>query len=110
MFAIANNGYMSKHTDMDAVRQRLNDAIAKSNKSQRQILLDAGLGTSFLHGMLIEGKDPKITSLMKLCDSIGVSLMWVLYGLDASPEVEQILGALSQNPEKLPHLLALLEQ
>ena len=72
-------------------RARLSEAVAKSEKSGRQVSLEAGLGAGYLHSILKEGKDPTVSNLMKVCEKLGVSLWAILYGADLTAEDEELL-------------------
>lgn len=94
-----------------AWRNRLLAAIKASGKSQRDISLSSGLGAGYVNSLLKEGKDPTIDNLMKVCQTIGVSLSHILYGYQLSPETEEILSLLEQStPGERSGLLTLLRE
>lgn len=95
---------------IDAMRSRISTALAEKNISKRQASLDAGLGPGYLHSILDEGKEPTVTKLAQVCNSIGVSLAYVLYGAEISPEVEQLISLIDENPQKRDAILALLQK
>lgn len=90
-------------------RDRLADALKSSGKSKRKVSLAAGMGPGYLHSILVEGKDPTIPNLSAICDQLGVSMTFILYGFEMSAANEQILRKLeSLSPEKQEGLLKLI--
>ena len=90
-------------------KERLAAAIEADSRSDRALSMESGNGKGYVHSILKEGKDPSVTNLTRLCDTLGVSLTHILYGFDITPETEKLLRAVGQHPETLPHLLAILE-
>lgn len=91
-------------------RDRLAAVLEKSGKSKRAVSLGAGLGHGYMHGILVEGKDPSIDNLVALCRELGVSLSYVLYGVDISSETEAIIRELERaSPERRKALLEFLK-
>lgn len=95
---------------LDSMRQRLAAKLEEKNIPMRTAGVNAGLGMSYVSGILKEGKDPQVTKLAKLCDANGISLTWVLYGIDITPESEKLLKLFESEPEKRDSILALLSQ
>lgn len=91
-------------------RARLEAAILDSGKSMRAICIEAGLGNSYLHGVLRSGKDPTIDRLMAVCEAIPADPMHILLGLDASPGDMKILRALQTNPARRNAILELISE
>ncbi|TMV68149.1 XRE family transcriptional regulator [Thioclava sp. BHET1] len=89
-------------------RARLSDAVAKSGRSKRSISLEAGLGAGYVHSILTEGKDPTINKLVEVCNAIGASVSYILYGVEVMPEDAEILRALQSDPITRDAVLALL--
>lgn len=89
-------------------RTRLEEAITKSGKSRRAISIAAGRGPGYIHSLLKEGKDPTVDNLMQVCEVIGVSLSHVLYGVEISPETEEVLSLLEKNPGAREGILQIL--
>lgn len=90
-------------------RERLAAAVAASGKSKRAISLAAGMAPGYLYGILSEGKDPTVTNLMKICDEIGASMSFILYGFDISGDLEEILTLLqNSSPAARAGLLQML--
>jgi len=80
----------------DAWRDRLAKAVKDSGKSPRAVSLEAGRAHGYVFSLLNEGKDPTVQNLSAVCRVIGVSLPYVLYGQDITPEGEEILGLVSE--------------
>lgn len=74
----------------------------------REVSLAAGAGAGYLHSILKEGKDPGIERLSAICDQIGVSLPYILYGINITPEDEKIVAAAQRSPQLRAAVLALL--
>jgi len=90
-------------------RNRLTKAVEDSGKSKRSISLASGNGPGYLHSILKDGKDPTIENLLSICENIGVSAVYVLYGYDVGKEEEELLEALRANPSKRSAILSLLQ-
>ncbi|TIM14486.1 MAG: helix-turn-helix transcriptional regulator [Mesorhizobium sp.] len=78
----------------DDWRERLATALKESGKSKREVSLAANMGPGYVHSLLAEGKDPTVQNLIKVCDQIGVSLSFILYGYELTAENEEILRLL----------------
>lgn len=83
-------------------------AFIDSGKSKREVSLAAGKGPGYLHSILKEGKDPGIENLIAICEKIDVSVIYVLYGMRITPQEEQLLTAIRDNPEKRKAIFSLL--
>lgn len=92
----------------DAWRTRLAGAIQDSGKSARAVSMAAGAGPGYVHSILKEGKDPTVEKLMAVCAAIPVSVIYVLYGVEAAPADVAILKALQENPAARDGILAIL--
>jgi transcriptional regulator with XRE-family HTH domain len=77
-----------------AWRNRLAAALKDSGKSMREVSLAAGMGPGYVHSLLSDGKDPTIHNLIKVCDVVGKSLSFILYGYELTAENEEILRLL----------------
>ncbi|CCM77100.1 helix-turn-helix domain-containing protein [Rhizobium mesoamericanum] len=91
-------------------RARLEDAIEKSGKSKREISLGAGKGPGYVHSILKEGKDPTIDNLIAICRVLDVTLTQVLYGVQMSPETQEILSLIETNPNMRSGILQILRE
>jgi hypothetical protein len=77
-------------------RERLARAAEKSGRSLRDISLKAGMGAGYLHGILVEEKDPTIGNMLKIADQIGVSLSHIIYGIELGADEERLLRFYAQ--------------
>lgn len=89
-------------------RVRLEDAINKSGRSKRELSLAAGKGPGYLFSILSEGKDPTIDNLIAICAALNVSLSKILYGIEISPQTEEILSLIEDNPKSRDGILQIL--
>lgn len=99
---------------MDAIksetwRDRLEAAVAKDGRSQRKISLAAGQGHGYVNSLLREGKDPTVDNIASVCDELGVSLTWLLLGVEMSQETEKILRLLEARPGSRKGILQILQ-
>lgn len=95
----------------DAWRERLATALKESGKSKREVSLAAGMGPGYVHSILAEGKDPTVQNLIKVCDELGVSLSFILYGYELTAENEEILRLLkAATPGEREGLLKILRE
>lgn len=93
----------------DGWRKRIRTAIEDSGKSYREVSVAAGLGVNFVSEMLSSGKDPGASKLSKLCTTLGLSLTYVLTGVEMSAEDEEFLQLVSDLPDQeRAHLLGML--
>lgn len=99
---------MSSDFDIDAMRQRLDEALEKKGLSMRAASLKADLGPGFAHSIIKDGKEPTVTKLAALCEAAEISLSYILYGVKLSPETEKLIALIEANPEKRDGILALL--
>lgn len=90
-------------------RSRLAEAIVAKQMSKRSVSLAAGQGPGYVHSILSEGKDPSVANLEAVCRAVGVSLQFVLYGYEISPETERLLRLMEDHPESRDGILKILE-
>jgi transcriptional regulator with XRE-family HTH domain len=81
-------------------RERLQQAYTATGESMRAISLRAGISHNYLYTILVKGQEPSITSMMKLADALGVTLSWLLYGIEIGAQEERLLRLYSQLPER----------
>jgi transcriptional regulator with XRE-family HTH domain len=92
-------------------RQRLKAAIAQSERSARAISIEAGMSPGYVHGILNEGKDPTLTSLLALCDVLGVTLPYIVHGYALNHGTEALLKLWTQlSPEAQRAVVADLDR
>lgn len=105
----ADNIYgMKASYDPKAMAARLEEALHEKRISMRKASLDAGFSETFVHGIVKLGRDPGVQNLTTLCDSLGLSAAYIIFGYDVSPEVERFLQFFQENPAKREALLELL--
>jgi transcriptional regulator with XRE-family HTH domain len=92
----------------DDMRTRLKQALAVKNKTMRAASMGAGQGESYLAGVITNGRDPQLSRLIAVCDYLEVSLSWVLYGYDLPQGSEEIFQLLSESPDRVENIAALL--
>lgn len=100
---------MTNGFDIDAMRQRLLKSLKDKGLSQREVSLKSGNGPGYIHSITAEGKVPKVTNLAEVCDAAGLSLTYVMFGHEMSPELEELMSRVEAKPEKLASLLDLLK-
>jgi transcriptional regulator with XRE-family HTH domain len=90
-------------------RKRLAAAVKDSGRSARDISLAAGLAHGYVHSLLgKEQKDPSVQNLQRVCDELGVSLSYIWFGFDMTPEAEEFLRHFeAASPERRRAMLAL---
>lgn len=89
-------------------RARLEDAVKKSGRSMRDISLAAKKGPGYVFSILREGKDPTIDNMMAICGALNVSLTKILFGVPMSPETQEILSLIEDNPSVRDGILQIL--
>ncbi|WP_153003601.1 hypothetical protein [Aureimonas ureilytica] len=90
-------------------RDRLLSLIDADERSDRALSTAAGLGPNYIQQMRDRGTSPNITQTEKLCAVLGVSLIYVLTGMQMDREGEEFLAlAATRSPEERRHLLELL--
>lgn len=99
---------MGNTNETDQIRLRLEEAQKKKGYSMRRTALESGLSETTVYGILKQGKDPRATTLLKICDTLGVSVSWVLLGDNPNPDSDEILRHLQENPSKRDAILSLL--
>jgi transcriptional regulator with XRE-family HTH domain len=91
-------------------RKRLDAAVKQSGKSAREISLAAGRAHGYVYSLLNENKDPTISNLASVCEVIGVSVPYILHGVDITPAQADLLELLrSADPETIQSVRQLLK-
>ena len=106
--AFADIAAMDTAFDFNAMRDRLRAGLEAKGLSMRSVSLKSGNAAGYVQGIIKDGKEPTITNLAAVCDAAGLSLTYVLYGLTVSPETEDLMRKLEDNPEKRDSIIALL--
>lgn len=89
-------------------RQRLSAAIDESGKSMNAVSSQAELAPNYVHGILKLNKEPTLDRLLRVCDAVPVSAVWIIHGHEVRPEDEALLRLLHQHPDARQAILALL--
>lgn len=105
---LLNTPHMENGFDIDAMRGRLSQSLDEKGLSMRKVSIDSGNGPGYVHSILNEGKIPKVTSLDSVCRAAGISLTYVMFGHEITPQVEALMSRVQGRPDKLASLLALL--
>lgn len=103
---------MSVAYDSEKMRDRLRDVLREQKAqgvSQREVAKRAGLGHGYLTSVLTEGKEPSVAHLASVCDALNISLGWLLFGYQMSPETERLILLIERNPTRRDGILALLD-
>lgn len=98
-----------KPLDMAAVRQRLDEEVTRQRRSRKEVSTAAGLSEGYLHNILTREQIPTVDKLDAICRSLGVSLPWIMYGVELPADYAEIFQLLEKNPKKFYALLALIE-
>lgn len=90
-------------------RRRLAEAVDRSGRSWASVSEAAGLSRNYLGSVLRDGGEPTIPKLFAVCRAIGVSPVFVLYGIDTAPETLELLRLIEAHPDRRDAILALLQ-
>jgi transcriptional regulator with XRE-family HTH domain len=90
-------------------RQRLESALVEKERSKREVSLAADLGPGYVHSILKEGKDPTVDNLMKVAAALGVSPIWLIFGIEVSQDADDLLALWGRaQPETRQGILSIL--
>ena len=90
-------------------RERLEEAMTQRKLSMRALSLEAGLGPSYVSGLLKERNEPTIENMLALCKVLDISASWLISGVNITPPRERILRFLVENPNAEAAILDLLQ-
>ncbi|UWQ77376.1 helix-turn-helix domain-containing protein [Leisingera sp. M658] len=93
----------------DDMRQRILDEIERQGRSQADVVEKARLGHGYLTNILKRGQMPSVDKLHALCDELGVSVAWVMYGVEMPADFDRVFDLMQRDPKKFYAVLALLE-
>jgi transcriptional regulator with XRE-family HTH domain len=79
-------------------RKRLAASVKADGRSLREISLAAGLGHNYLHTVLKVGKEPRISQIGKLAETLGVSISWLMEGIEIDPDSARLLRIWAKYP------------
>ena len=100
---------MSENLDLQKVRERLKSALEDAGVSMRAASIAAGFGPGYVHS-IIDGTEPTVTRLATVCEVNGISLAYVLFGFDITPETERLLSLMEDDQKARDGILTLLER
>lgn len=52
---------------------------------------------------------PSVDKLHALSNELGVSIAWIMYGIEVPPDFDRVLDLMNRDPKKFHALLALLD-
>jgi DNA-binding phage protein len=110
LLATAKIGIMTRlQFDPEAMRQRILDELKRQRRSQSDVAEKAGLGHGYLTNILKRGQMPSVDKLHALANELGVSVAWIMYGVDVPPDFDRVLDLMNREPKKFHALMALLD-
>lgn len=78
---------------------RLQQAMEQKGVTMRELSLVAGRAPGYVHSLIKEGKRPSIDNLVAISDRLGVSLVWLVFGVDMTADAEKLLRLYSSLSE-----------
>ncbi|SMP32035.1 hypothetical protein [Shimia sagamensis] len=94
--------------EITAIKQRLNDQIKEAGLSMRAASLASNKGPGYVQALMKTGSEPTIGAILDICKSNSLNSVFVIFGIEMSPETLRLVELMEQNPEKRDSLLALL--
>lgn len=94
--------------NLDAMRARLEQAIDERGRSAADVSVRAGLSKTYLHNITKRGQTPTVDKLQAVCDEIGISMLWVMYGLNVPDGVEEVFQVMDRQPERFWAMMKLV--
>lgn len=67
------------------------EAIERDGRSDRVICAAIGRSGSYLNGILRGGKEPGIESMVRLAETLNISLSWLMFGIELDGDAEKLL-------------------
>lgn len=95
--------------DPDAMRERIEETLTKSGRSQTDVAKKADLGHGYFTNVLKRKQMPSVDKLDKMCKELKVSMPWIIYGEEIPADFNRVLDLMNKDPKKFYALLALLE-
>lgn len=81
-------------------KQRLEIALEQSGMSLRAASLKAGRASSYLHGIVTQGKEPSMAALTDVAEALGVSATWLAFGVDLDAKAEELVAQFAKLSEE----------
>lgn len=98
---------MSKF-DIEAMRSRIEQELDRQRRSRTEVSLASGNSKGYLTNILSRGQVPTVDRLQAICDALGVSMAYIMYGVDIPPDSNEVFDLMKRDPEKFRALVALL--
>lgn len=70
---------------------RLEDARERKGVSLRALSISMGRAPGYVHSLIKEGKRPSIDNMVAIADQLGVSLNWLVFGVEMTADAERLL-------------------
>jgi DNA-binding phage protein len=104
----ANPGVVMNKEQFDRLLtaiERATDPDAPVQRSMSSISMDAGFGRNYVSQLIKLRRMPKLGTLEKLCQVLGVAPAWVLFGEEFTPEDEDTIRRIQALPRSKRALL-----
>ena len=96
-------------TDM-GWRARLVEALADRDRAMRDVSIAVGRNPGYVNSLLNEGREPRLSNLVAVCDELNISVSWLLFGVEMDKSAEQLLKIYSSlAPDQRAQFLRLAE-
>ena len=76
--------------NVDDMRKRLDETIQSQRRNMAEVSIAAGLSKSYLHSIIQREQVPSVEKLERICKELGVSMLWVMYGLEVPDGAEEV--------------------
>ena len=73
--------------------------MESDERSDRQLSIAAGLGENYVQQFKKDSKNTGAQAVIKLCEALGLSPVYVFCGIEITPEDEETIRMLSELPE-----------
>lgn len=101
---------MEQDFDIDGMRVRIEEQLDKAGITARAACLNANMSPGYLHSILKENRAPTVPKLAELCAKNGLSLPYILFGFEISPETQELVSLIEQDPGLRDNVLSLLKR
>lgn len=99
---------MESAPSSDQIRNRLAHALQEAGLSKRAASLNAGVSAGYVHSILEGVAEPTVAKLARICEANNLSLAYVIFGVELSPDAQKLLQIAQSDPKKMESLLSLL--
>lgn len=99
---------MTAKYDPSKMKQRLKSVIEERGLSMREVSLGSGNSESYVAGIISSPRDPHLGKLFNVCEYLGLSTTWLLYGFDVPDGADEILQLIAERPELAASVATLL--